>query len=140
MQRGSRVIDTPPTVTNPSGGGGGWAWLLTAHGIIEAELVRGVLETAGVVPVALDGRDSSPGAWMFLSGNVNALVRVFVPASQLDSARLILLETGFNAPEQPAPPPPAPAVHRLSGRSIWLVITAVVIIIFLIATMHARVT
>jgi len=140
MQRGSRVIDTPPTDLNPSGGGGGWAWLLTARGIIEAELVRGVLETAGIAPVALDGRDSSPGAWMFLSGNVNALVRVFVPSSQLDAARLVLLETGFDAPEQPAPPPPEAAGHRLSGRSIWLVITAVVIIIFLIATMHARVT
>src|SRR5438552_1320805 len=140
MQRGSRVIDSPPAVTDPTGGGGGWAWLLTARGIIEAELVRGVLETAGIVPVALDGHDNSPGAWMFLSGNVNALVRVFVPASQLDSARLVLLETGFDAPEQPAPSPPATAGHRLSGRTIWLVITAVVIIIFLIATMHARVT
>jgi len=53
---------------------------------------------------------------------------------------LVLLETGFDAPEQPAPSPPATAGHRLSGRTIWLVITAVVIIIFLIATMHARVT
>src|SRR5439155_20971548 len=97
MQRGSRVIDTPPTDLNPSGGGGGWAWLLTARGIIEAELVRGVLETAAIAPVALDGRDNSPGAWMFLSGNVNARVRVFVPASQLASARLVLLETGFDA-------------------------------------------
>jgi Putative prokaryotic signal transducing protein len=140
MQRGSQVIDSPPAPVDQGGGGGGWAWLLTARGIIEAELVRGVLESAGVIPVALDGRDPSPGAWMFLSGNVNALVRVFVPASQLDSARLVLLEAGF---EQPAPPPPAPPparAHRLSGRLIWLVITAVVIAIFLVATMHARVT
>ena len=140
MQRGSRVIDTPPTVSDTGGGGGGWAWLLTARGIIEAELVRGVLETAGIAPVALDGRDDSPGAWMFLSGNVNALVRVFVPASQLDSARLVLLETGLGAPEQPAEPPAPAPVHRLSGRLIWLAVTALVIIIFLIATMHARVT
>jgi len=140
MQRGSYVIDSPPAPTDEGGGGGGWAWLLTARGIIEAELVRGVLESAGVIPVALDARDPSPGAWMFLSGNVNALVRVFVPASQLDSARLVLLEAGF---EQPAPPPPVPApprAHRLSGRVIWLVITAVVIAIYLVATMHARVT
>jgi hypothetical protein len=140
MQRGSRVIDAPPDEVDRGGDGGGWAWLLTAHGIIEAELVRGVLETAGIAPVALDGRDTSPGAWMFLSGNVNALVRVFVPASQLDSARLILLEAGFTAPEQPAPPPVEARAPRVSGRSIWLVITAVVIIIFLVATMHARVT
>ena len=140
MKSGSRVIDSPPAPTDEGGGGGGWAWLLTARGIIEAELVRGVLESAGVVPVALDGRDPSPGAWMFLSGNVNALVRVFVPLAQLDSAKLILLEAGFEQPEAP-PAPPAPArAHRLSSRAILLVITAVVIVIFLIATMHGRVT
>jgi hypothetical protein len=140
MQRGSRVIDAPPAENDRGGDGGGWAWLLTARGIIEAELVRGVLETAGIAPVALDGRDNSPGAWMFLSGNVNALVRVFVPVSQLDSARLVLLEAGFSSPEQPPTAPIKARPRRVSGRSIWLVITAVVIIIFLIATMHARVT
>ena len=145
MQRGSQVIDSPPATVDHGGGGGGWAWLLTARGIIEAELVRGVLESAGVIPVALDGRDPSPGAWMFLSGNVNALVRVFVPLAQLDSARLILLEAGFEQPEPAAPDPlAAPATParapRFHSRAIWLAITAVVILIFLIATMHARVT
>ena len=140
MQRGSQVIDSPPATVDHGGGGGGWAWLLTARGIIEAELVRGVLESAGVIPVALDGRDPSPGAWMFLSGNVNALVRVFVPLAQLDSARLILLEAGFEQPEPPATPPATARTPRFHSRAIWLVITAVVIVIFLIATMHARVT
>ena len=140
MQSGSRVIDTPPAATDHDGGGGGWAWLLTARGIIEAELVRGVLESAGVVPVALDGRDPSPGAWMFLSGNVNALVRVFVPLAQLDSARLVLLEAGLEQPEPPPAPPDPARASRFHSRAIWLVITAVVIAIFLIATMHARVT
>ncbi len=140
MQSGSRVIDSPPAPTDKGGGGGGWAWLLTARGIIEAELVRGVLESAGVVPVALDGRDPSPGAWMFLGGNVNALVRVFVPLAQLDSARLILLEAGFEQPDPPASAPPPVRTSRFHSRALWLVITAVVIVIFLLATMHARVT
>jgi hypothetical protein len=140
MQRGSRVIDAPPAEADRGGDGGGWAWLLTARGIIEAELVRGMLETAGIAPVALDGRDNSPGAWMFLSGNVNALVRVFVPVSQLDSARLVLLEAGFAAPEQPAAPPAEVRAPHVTSRLIWLVVTAIVIIIFLVATMHARVT
>jgi hypothetical protein len=140
MRSGSRVIDRPPARTDDGGGGGGWAWLLTARGIIEAELVRGVLESAGVIPVALDGRDPSPGAWMFLSGNVNALVRVFVPLAQLDNARLVLLEAGFQQPEQPASAPPPVRAPRFHSRAIWLVITAVVIAIFLIATMHGRVT
>ena len=140
MQSGSRVIDAPPTPTDQGGGGGGWAWLLTARGIIEAELVRGVLEAAGVVPVALDGRDPSPGAWMFLGGNVNALVRVFVPLAQLDSAKLVLLEAGFEQPEPP-PAPQAPARgSRFHSRAIWFAVTALVIAIFLVATMHARVT
>lgn len=90
-----------PPETADGGGGGGWAWLVTANGIIEAELVRGVLESAGVTPVALDSSDPTPGSWMFLSGNVNALVRVFVPVSQLDSARLALLEAGFAFPQEP---------------------------------------
>ena len=140
MPNGSRVIDAPPATPTVGGGGGGWAWLLTAHGIIEAELVRGVLETAGVVPVALDGRDTSPGAWMFLAGNVNALVRVFVPMSQLDAARLILLEAGLMQSEQPEPPAARQDRARISTRTMWLVITAIVVIIFLVATMHARVT
>jgi hypothetical protein len=77
---------------------------------------------------------------MFLAGNVNALVRVFVPVSQLDSARLVLLEAGLMSPEQPEPPAARREVPRFHSREIWLVITAVVVIIFLIATMHARVT
>lgn len=101
MRGRSQVLIPSPPDTADGGGGGGWAWLLTARGIIEAELVRGVLESAGVVPVALDTSDPSPGSWMFLSGNVNALVRVFVPASMLDTARLTLLEAGFETPDQP---------------------------------------
>src|SRR6266487_4093505 len=140
MQRGSRVIDSPPAVTDPTGGGGGWAWLLTARGIIEAELVRGVLESAGIVPVALDGRDPSPGAWMFLSGNVNALVRVFVPVSLLDSAKLVLLETGFDetgldSPEPvTAPAPPEERRRTIPARWVLLAITVVMVAIFIFAT------
>jgi hypothetical protein len=99
--RSQIMVPSPPETTNEGGGGGGWAWLLTANGIIEAELVRGVLESAGVAPVALDSTDPTPGSWMFLSGNVNALVRVYVSASQLDVARLAVLEAGFAFPQDP---------------------------------------
>jgi hypothetical protein len=137
---GSQVIDrAPPTDVEAGGGGGGWAWLVTARGIIEAELVRGVLENAGIVPVAFDGRDPSPGAWMFLSGNVNALVRVFVPVSLLDEARLVLLETGLN---EPAAPPNLPARRSwsVSTRVLVLAVTIVVVAIFLLATLRGRVS
>src|SRR5687768_392917 len=98
MRAGSHLQDPAPPRSGDGGdGGGGWRWLVTAQGLVEAELIKGVLEGAGVVPVVLDAHDPSPGAWMFPSGNVNALVRIFVPAALLDQARLTLLETGFSS-------------------------------------------
>lgn len=118
MRGGSPTIDRPlpPDLrpTDPGGGGGGWSWLLTARGIIEAQLVRGLLEGAGVAPIHLATHDPSPSSWMFLSGDVNAPVRVFVLRSQLDAARLALLEGGLGLPDEEAAPE-EPAV----GRSLW---------------------
>ncbi len=139
MRGGSQVIDAAPPAAD-TGGGGGWALLLTARGIIEAELIRGVLESQGIVPVALDATDPSPGAWLFLSGNVNALVRVFVPTSLLDAARLTLMEAGV-ASHDVAEPPPADRAHGDRGRiwMAWVALTIVVVAIFLLATMRASV-
>lgn len=137
---GSSVLDPAPPRTggDDGGGGGGWAWLVTARGIIEAELVRGALEASGIVPVALDARDPSPGAWLFLSGNVNALVRVFVPRSLLDAARLVLLEAGWEA--DPAPEQqPAPPGHTWKWW-VWAVLAVVLVALFLVATVRGSVT
>lgn len=139
MRGGSQVIDAAPpsSIGSGGGGGGGWAWLLTARGIIEAELVRGALESAGIVPVALDASDPTPGAWLFLSGNVNALVRVFVPASLLDAARLALLEAGVAVAE---PQRPLAETRRSMRWLVWVVLTLIVVSAFLLATMRASVT
>lgn len=111
----------PPAEAGDGGGGGGWAFLMTATGVIEAELVRGYLESAGV-PVALDRRDPSPGAWMFLAGNPRAPVKVFVPAGRLDEARLELLEAGFvGGPSAEPAAEPAPLEPRRRHR-LWLLI------------------
>jgi hypothetical protein len=106
------TLDPAPPKPREGGGGGRWSWLLTAGGIVEAELVRGALEEQGV-PVVLDRTDRSPFAWMYLSGNVNAPVGVYVPSSLLDAARLHLLDAGLegdvaSAAEPELPPPPAP--------------------------------
>jgi len=93
------VLDPAPPQESPGGGDGRWAWLLTARDALEAEIVRGLLEGAGV-PVALDWRDPSPFAWMHLSGNLFRPVPVYVPASLIDNARLQLLEMGLEAPDQ----------------------------------------
>lgn len=99
------TLDPAPPVPSEGGGGGRWAWLVTASGIVEAELIRGLLETDGI-PCVLDRRDPSPFAWMYLAGNVNASVQIYVPALLLDPARLRLLEAGFDA---------EPATEAVSG-------------------------
>ena len=99
---GSRtgVLDPAPPHEHRGGGGGRWAWLFTASDAVEAEIVRGLLEGAGV-PVALDWRDPSPFAWMHLSGNLFRPVPVYVPAGLIDNARLHLLDIGLESPEVP---------------------------------------
>jgi hypothetical protein len=138
MRSGSQTIDMAPprAIHDDGGGGGGWAWLLTARGIIEAELVKGVLESEGIVPVLLDNRDPSPGAWLFLAGNVNALVRIFVPASLLDAARLTLLEAGLGEAESLPQPKPEPASAR---GWVWWVTVVLIVATFIIATWRASV-
>jgi hypothetical protein len=92
------VLDPAPPQQNEGGGGGRWAWLFTASDAVEAEIVRGLLEGAGV-PVALDWRDPSPFAWMHLSGNLHRPVPVYVPAGLIENARLHLLDIGLESPE-----------------------------------------
>lgn len=137
----SQVID-PPHRIDHGGGGGGWAWLVTARGIIEAQLIRGVVEEAGVTPVWLDTFDPSPGAWMFLSGNPNAPVPVYVPLSFLDTARLALLDSGLSPMEGDVPlPVTAPQPARWSPWGLaGVLIAALVIVILLLASARALVT
>lgn len=132
--RTTSVLEPAPPRPADGGGGGGWAWLITARGVIEAQLIRGLLEVEGIVPVRLDATDPSPGAWLFLSGNVNALVRVFVPRSLLDAARLVLLEAGWETTA------PQPERKQPAGRWTWIVAAAVVIMVLLAATWRGIVT
>jgi hypothetical protein len=143
---GTITLGPAPPRLEEGGGGGRWAWLLTAQGIVEAELVRGVLESAGV-PVVLDRRDPSPFAWMYLAANVNAPVRVLVPAGLLDTARLHLLEAGIegervlgSTPEKR--PPPAPE-RSLAFRVLQAVLTIAVLLVagwIVLITMAGRAT
>lgn len=136
----SRVRPRPPAlpaapdpggpVGDSGGGGGDWAWLVTASDTIEAELIRGRLESAGV-PVALDRRDPSPGAWLYLSGNVHAPVQVLVPRGLLDAARLELMEAGLEAPAEPEGPRP-PLEGRPRGTWMLVAVLCVVAVALLI--------
>ena len=133
MRRGSNVIDHVPPAVDGGGDGGGWAWLVTARGHAEAHLVRGLLEGNGVAPIFMDASDPSPGSWMFLAGNINALVRIYVPLSQLEEARLTLLEAGVTAPDE-TPEAPSPASRAPWGtRLAWIAITLLIAALYLVA-------
>lgn len=134
MAAGSNVRDVAPPRAEPDGGGGGWAWLVTARDAVEAELIRGLLEADGIAAV-LDARDPSPGAWMFLSGDPNAPVRVLVPRALLDDARLSLLEASAAAP----PTPPAAAATARRSTAWAIAITVVVVVLYLAAVFRAAV-
>lgn len=139
MRMRSQVVDPPPVAPGDGGGRGGWAWLLTARNLIEAHLVRGLLETEGIVPVAFDSSDPSAGAWLYISGNVNAPVRVFVPASLLDAARLAMLEIGFGPGETDEPERSAAAAER--GLPIWTWMVAVLLLVVVVwSTVRAAMT
>jgi hypothetical protein len=131
------VVDhAPPDATTGGGGGGGWAWLVTANGVVEAQLIRGALEASGIVPVALDATDPTPGAWLFLSGNPNALVRVFVPASLLDAARLALLETGLTGEPEPPVASSGPGSRPGISTWVWVAITVLLVAIYVTAMLR----
>lgn len=130
MPVSSHTIGTAPPAGGERGSGGGdgggWAWLLTARGVVEARLIAGLLENAGIGPVHLDATDPSPSSWLFLSGNVGALVRVYVPRAQLEGARLALLEQGAAV----TPPSRQPAAGpRWSVRRLELIILAAVVVV-----------
>lgn len=133
MKRRTGILDPAPPTSGPTpgppsgsgdDGSGGWSWLVTAADRFEAEVVRGLLETAGV-PVVLDGFDRSPSAWMYPSGNVNAPVRVLVPTGLLDVARLELLESSVvhesRLAETIRPQKPQRGTQRVN-RLVWAVV------------------
>lgn len=120
------VLHPAPPQESEGGGDGRWAWLLTARDAVEAEIVRGLLEGAGV-PVALDWRDPSPFAWMHLSGNLFRPVPVYVPAGLIDNARLHLLDMGLEsmdeAEEDDDSAPVGPNAWRRRHRIVLAAVT-----------------
>ncbi|HVL88707.1 MAG TPA: hypothetical protein VM841_00585 [Actinomycetota bacterium] len=142
MRRSDVLDPAPPRHGTDGEGRGGWSWLVTAKDRFEAEVLRGMLENAGV-PVILDGFDRSPFAWMYPAGNMNVPVQVLVPTGLLDVARLELMEAGLVGVDRLAPAsaqaaaaagPPA-SLLRDRTRPLWLVVavlTALAVALFII--------
>lgn len=144
--RRSEVLDPAPPRGGIEGDGrGGWSWLVTAKDRFEAEVLRGMLENAGV-PVILDGFDRSPFAWMYPAGNMNVPVQVLVPTGLLDVAKLELMEAGLVEHDRFVETPSAaqatvvaagPETRLLRDRirPLWLVVavlTALAVAMFII--------
>ncbi len=89
----------PPSsgVEDGGGGGAGWVQLLRAANDIEAHLLAGRLNEAGVDVQVLKDR-SAPGAWLYGGSNPWAPAVVMVRRLQLADARLVLAEISFEAP------------------------------------------
>lgn len=78
------------------GGGSGWIELLRANDDIEAHLISGRLEAAGIEISMV--KDRSGPAWLFGGSNPWAPVTLLVRRFQLDDARFVLAEVAFEAP------------------------------------------
>ena len=99
------VIDRPPTsgsITDDAGGGDGWVTLYRAKGDIEAHLLSGRLEAAGVETSFL--KDRRGAAWMHGGSDPAAPVDVMVRRLQLEDARLVLAEIAYEWPYEARSP------------------------------------
>jgi hypothetical protein len=103
----SVLIDRPPPpVASDRGGGGGseWVQLVKARDDIDAHLLGGRLDEAGVESRLVKDR-FAPGAWLYGGSNPWAPVTVLVRRRQLEDARLVLAEISFDAPSADSRPP-----------------------------------
>jgi len=91
--------EPPAQDASGRGGGSGWVELLCAHDDIEAHLIGGRLEAAGVEVSML--KDRSGPAWLFGGSNPWAPVTLMVRRLQLDDARIVLAEVAYEAPSRP---------------------------------------
>lgn len=122
-------LPPPPVVLDRGGGGSGWVRLARATDDIDAHLLVGRLNEAGIETMAVKDR-SEPGAWLFLGGsNPWAPVVIMVRPIQLEDARLVLAEISYGAPAVE----PAAVRPRRKGWSLPVVwwVTALILGILL---------
>jgi hypothetical protein len=122
-------LPPPPVVLDRGGGGSGWVKLAKATDDIDAHLLIGRLNEAGIETMAVKDR-SEPGTWLFLGGsNPWAPVVIMVRPLQLEDARLVLAEISYDAPAA-EPPAAGPKKNGWSLPVVWWV-TALILGILL---------
>lgn len=89
----------PPQLTGDiAGGGSEWVELIKARNDIDAHLLTGRLQEAGIETKRLTDR-RAPGAWLYGGSNPWAPVMIYVRRFQLQDARITLAEISFDAPD-----------------------------------------
>lgn len=97
MRAGVDVPHTPLDEIDDFGGGGsGWVALARARDDIDAHLLTGRLEAAGVETSCI--KEFGNGAWLHGGWDPRAPVTIMVRQLQFDDARLVMAEISFDAP------------------------------------------
>ena len=89
-------IPTPPVVTGGSGGGSDWVQLVTARGDIDAHLLEGRLNEAGIETRSI--KDHSGPTWLLGGSDPWGPVALWVKRSQYEDSRIVLAELAYDAP------------------------------------------
>jgi Putative prokaryotic signal transducing protein len=117
----------PPILEEARGGGGEWIELVKVENDIEAHLLTGRLEEAGVDTRTVKDR-TAPGAWLYGGSNPWAPVAILVHRLQLQDARLVMAEVSLQAPAAVQVPPSRPQVRRRA--LLWWVAAILLGLIF----------
>jgi hypothetical protein len=103
-------VPSPPVTVEHGGGGGGWVEIVRATDDIDAHLLLGRLEEAGIEARTVKDR-RAPGAWLYGGSNPWAPVVILVRRIQADDARIVLAEISFEAPAASPSRTGAPALE-----------------------------
>jgi hypothetical protein len=91
----------PPVVTAEHGGGSDWVLLLSAKNDIDAHLLEGRLNEAGIEVRAI--KDRSGPSWLLGGSDPWSPVAIWVQRFQYEDSRIALAELAFDAPDEPSP-------------------------------------
>ncbi|MBK5228090.1 MAG: hypothetical protein JJE05_06235 [Actinobacteria bacterium] len=117
-------------MAHPAGSDDGWVTLASARGDIDANLMAGRLNVAGVETDIV--REFGNSAWLYGGSNPWSPVTIRVPRPQLEDARSVLAEISFDAPAVEPETNLHPGSPRRGLPLAWLAV-AVVLGVLLIA-------
>ena len=108
----------PPVDTSESGGGSDWVPLIDAKNDIDAHLLEGRLNEAGIEVRAV--KDHSGPSWLMNGSDPWGPVAILVRRFQYDDSRMVLAEVSFAAPDA-SRPVPGTEPRRTSPVLFWTV-------------------